>query len=225
MQILLAEDESGIAHSLQKSFVAEGHQIKVASDGQEALDYLAESSFDILLLDWRMPRLSGIEVCKRLRQAGNNIPIILLTALADVSNKVEALNLGADDYITKPFSFEEVYARMQALLRRTQGEAKRVTFGKFYLDLLQHTVNNNEDEPIKLAEMEFELLCYLVENKNLIVSKEQLAKDVWKLPFLPNTNFIESTMKNLRKKIGPWGLSASIKTIYGEGYSFIDDSE
>ncbi len=224
MNILIAEDDQQIARSLKKNLTGEGHTVSIASDGEAALDVLNKKSFDALLLDWRMPRLSGIQVCRRLREEGNLIPIILLTALTDISKKVEALDVGADDYITKPFSFEEVCARLKAVLRRSGSESKILNFGEFRLDLVAHTLENN-GESIKLPEMEFELLHYFIEHRQLIISKEQLSEEVWKLPFLPDTNFIEVTIKNLRKKLAAIGSANYIKTIYGEGYSFIEDEE
>lgn len=117
MHVLIAEDESQIANSLKKNLLAEGYEATVASNGSATLDLLDSHSYDIVLLDWRMPKISGLEVCKKVRSSGNNIPIILLTALSDISNKIEALNVGADDYITKPFSFEEVLATLQIMHR------------------------------------------------------------------------------------------------------------
>ena len=224
MVILIAEDERGIAQSLKKSLEAEHYRAEIAEDGEVALKKLARNSYDALLLDWRMPKISGLEVCRKLRGTGSTIPIILLTALTDISNKVEALNVGADDYITKPFSFEEVLARLRAVMRRTRAEQNTLSFGELKLDLVHHLVNRNE-QSLKLPEMEFILLKYLVDHRQIIVNKEQLAREVWKLPFLPNTNFIEATIKNLRKKLAEIGAPKYIKTIYGEGYSLIDDED
>lgn len=224
MDILIAEDESPLAHSLKKSLEAEGHEASIAFDGLKALEELERKKFDALLLDWRMPKLSGLEVCRTLRQKGYDIPILLITALSDISNKIEALDVGADDYITKPFSFAEVYARLKAVIRRSQNKQPTLNFGPLTLDLLSHTLKVDQ-ETIKLPEMEFELLRYLIDHKQMIVTKEQLARDVWKLPFLPSTNFIEVTIKNLRKKLESMGLPPHIKTIYGEGYSIIDDEQ
>ncbi len=224
MNILIAEDEQRIAQALKKSLEAENFHAEIADNGDIALDKLKNNQYDALLLDWRMPKVNGLEVCRKLRDVGNTIPIILLTVLSDISNKVEALNVGADDYITKPFSFSEVHARLCAVLRRSQTEQKTILFGGLNLNLVDHTINK-ADLSLKLPEMEFELLCYLIEHKQMIVNKEQLAKEVWKLSFLPNTNFVEVTIKNLRKKLEPFGAAQYVKTIYGEGYSFIDDAE
>lgn len=118
MQILIVEDDEQIASSLKKNLLVEGHSALIAGDGEDALKKISKIEFTAILLDWRIPKLTGIEVCKRIRENGINTPIILLTALSDISNKIEALNAGADDYITKPFSFDEVMARLNAVVRR-----------------------------------------------------------------------------------------------------------
>ncbi len=222
MHILIADDEKQIARSLKKSLEADGFKATLAFDGKETLDLIQCNRFDAVLLDWRMPGLNGIEVCKSLRDSGNKIPILLLTALSDLSNKVEALNLGADDYITKPFSVKEVIARITAVTRRNNFGNNRIAFDVFELDLLHRTLKSPDDE-IKLPEMEFELLKYFLLNKNSIICKEQLSSDVWAMDFYPTTNFIEATVKNLRKKLEEHCGKKFIKTIYGEGYIFIAD--
>lgn len=222
MNILVVEDEIQIAQSLKKSFEAEGYTARTAEDGKTALQILEQEKFDAILLDWRMPEISGLEVCRRLRASGNQTPIILLTALSDISNKIEALEIGADDYITKPFSFEEVLARIKAVLRRSQSPVTALIFDEFKLDLMSRVLKSPHSN-LKLPEMEFELLKYFIQHKNSIIGKEQLAKDVWKLSFLPSTNFIEATIKNLRKKLEEISPKKYIQTIYGEGYLFIAD--
>ena len=222
MRILIAEDEKEIANSIQKSLIAVGHEPGIAYDGEQALHLLSINNYDVVLLDWRMPKVTGIEVCKRLRAAGNNIPIILLTALSDISNKIEALNFGADDYITKPFSFEKVLARITAVCRRYNSPVNKLIFDEFELDLLTHVLSFPKGS-IKLPEKEFELLQFFIINKNSILNKEVLAKEVWQLPFYPTTNYIEATVKNLRKKLEEISSEKFIKTVYGEGYIFVSD--
>ena len=223
MEILIAEDDRHIAESLKKNFLDEGHHSVIARDGEEALRLVSETEFDVILLDWRMPKLSGLEVCKSLRKDGIEVPIILLTALTDVSNKVQALNLGADDYITKPFSFEEVLARITATSRRYSTAKKSMDFDSLSLDLLTRTIVSARSET-KLTEKEFELLKYLLEHRGSIVGKEQLHGDVWHLPFSPSTNVIEVTIKNLRKKLEEAGGKTYIRTVYGEGYLFLEET-
>ncbi|MHB2153424.1 response regulator transcription factor [Calditrichota bacterium GD2] len=223
MHILIAEDEQSLAHSLQKSFEAEGYTASVVYDGDAVLDFLKQNdSVDLLLLDWRMPGKSGYEVCKALRSQGDKIPIILLTALNDLSNKVEALNAGADDYITKPFAFKELIARINAVLRRVQSSKEVLKFGSCILNVVNHEIHSPKGKT-KLSEKEFELLYYFAQRKNSIITRDQIARDIWNLNFLPTTNFIEATIKNLRKKLAEITDCHHIKTVYGEGYTFIDE--
>ncbi len=207
---------------LKKNFYEEGHEPTIAHDGQHALELVSEENFDVILLDWRMPKKSGIEVCKILRKSGFSKPIILLTALSDISNKIEALNLGADDYITKPFSFDEVMARILAVERRYNSFSRTVVFDNIELNLFTRILKINS-EKIKLSEKEFDLLKYFIENKGQILNKERLCRDVWELPFTPDTNTVEVTIKNLRKKLEEDTDKKFIRTIYGEGYLFIAD--
>jgi DNA-binding response OmpR family regulator len=222
MKILIAEDENSIANSLKKNFKEEGHEPIIAHDGQQALELVSQENFDVILLDWRMPKKSGIEVCNILRTSGFSKPILLLTALSDISNKIEALNLGADDYITKPFSFDEVMARILAIQRRYNSLSRTVVFDDIELNLFTRILTIN-DEKIKLSEKEFDLLKYFIDNKGQILNKERLCHDVWELPFTPETNIVEVTIKNLRKKLEEDTDKKFIRTIYGEGYLFIAD--
>lgn len=222
MKILIAEDDSNIANSLSKSFNDEKIQTVIAGDGEQALQFVNTDNFDILLLDWRMPKKDGLEVCKLIRLSGSSLPIILLTALSDISNKVEALNLGADDYITKPFSFPEVLARINAVLRRRNSNKLEITIGKMKINLVEHKLFIDGNE-IKLTEKEFELLNHFIENKGVILSKEELCKNVWHYDFIPETNIVESAVKNLRRKIEEHCNKKLIKNVYGEGYIFIEE--
>ncbi len=222
MEILIAEDERPIAESLKKNFLAEGHHAIIVEDGEEVLNSVSKILYDVILLDWRMPKLSGLEVCKKLRAFGNCTPIILLTALNDISNKVEALNAGADDYITKPFSFDEIMARINAVLRRFQQTTTYLPFGDFALNLITRSVELPNGQ-IKLSEKEFELLRFFLLNKGAIISRESLCEKVWSLKCTPMTNIVEVTLKNLRKKLESVTKRSFIKTIYGEGYIFIAD--
>ena len=222
MKILIVEDEKKIAESLRKNFDDEGYDTTVCFDGATALDIVSNEKFDIILLDWRIPEVSGLGVCKRIRDANNQTPIILLTALTNISNKVEALNSGADDYITKPFSFEEVLARVNAILRRNKLLNNVIEFQKMSLNIMTHILET-ETESVKLPDMEFELLKYFLENNAQIITRETLCEDVWKLKFTPSTNVVDVTVKNLRKKLEEYSGNKFIKTVYGEGYLFISD--
>jgi DNA-binding response OmpR family regulator len=219
MEILIAEDEKHLAESLKKNFNAEHHSVYLAYDGVETLSAVKKFVFDIILLDWRMPKKNGLEVCKELRKSGIQTPIILLTALNDISNKVEALNAGADDYITKPFSFEEVMARINAVLRRYYSTTTTISFDNFTLNLIDHVLESPKGI-IKLSDKEFELLRYFLTHKGLIINKEEICKNVWNIECSPLSNIVEVTVKNLRHKLEEHSPKKYIKTIYGEGYIF-----
>jgi DNA-binding response OmpR family regulator len=220
MKILIVEDEIKIANSLKKNFNDEGFETTVCYNGADGLDVISNDKFDLILLDWRLPEISGIDICKRVRKANNQTPIILLTALTNLNNKIEALNSCADDYITKPFSFEEVLARVKAQIRRGKISSNIIEFGDLSLNLISHTLTT-ENEDIKLSEMEFDLLKYFLENSDQIIGRETLCEDVWKLPFTPGTNVVDVTVKNLRNKLEKKTNKKYIKTVYGEGYIFI----
>jgi len=222
MEILIAEDERAIADSLKKNFHAAGHHAIIVEDGDGVLHTIEKITFDVILLDWRMPKMTGLQVCRRLRELENKTPIILLTALSDIANKVEALNAGADDYITKPFSFEEVLARINAVLRRFQSNTNSLPFGNFTLNLITHSVEM-ETETVKLSEKEFELLKFFLLNKGTIISKEVLCEKIWDIHYPTITNFVEVTVKNLRKRLEEFTSKKFIRTIYGEGYIFFAD--
>jgi len=221
MEILIAEDEIQIAEPLRKNFLEEGHHAMIAMDGEEALNLIDKIQFDVIVLDWKMPKVTGIEVCKQLRDAENRTPIILLTALTQTSNKVLALNVGADDYVTKPFSFEELMARINAVVRRYSYEQEILDFDDLSVNLLERKVQTHSGNNIELTEKEFELLKFFILNQGMVINKEQLIQNVWKLNFIPRTNVCEATIKNLRKKLEESTGKKYIKTLYGEGYLLI----
>jgi DNA-binding response OmpR family regulator len=223
MEILIAEDESQIAEPLRKNFLEENHHAMIAKNGQEALDLVEKIQFDVIILDWKMPKISGIEVCKMLRENGINTPILLLTALCQVTNKVEALNAGADDYITKPFSFNELLARVKAVKRRYNIELEQLEYDILSVDLLNRNVDTNNGKRIDLTDKEFELLKYFILNKGTVLDRELLCKNVWGLNFTPKTNICDATVKNLRKKLEETTGKKYIKTLYGEGYILVAD--
>jgi DNA-binding response OmpR family regulator len=223
MHILIVEDESPLAQTLSRHFTEEGYKASSANNGKEALQFVESQKFDVILLDWKMPKMNGIDFLKYLRDSGNDTPVILLTALSRVANKIEALELGADDYITKPFSFDELHARVKAVTRRSQTMNQALNFGEITLDLSARKVRTKNQTEIKLTEKEFDLLKYLITNKGTILSKEQLCLAVWELNFVPPTNICEATIKNLRKKLEDSIGKKIIKTVYGEGYTLVAD--
>ncbi|MBE2280427.1 MAG: response regulator transcription factor [Ignavibacteriaceae bacterium] len=219
MRILIAEDDVSLANSIKKNLLDEQISCEIANSGEQALEMIKHNSYDILLLDWKLPGISGLEVCRILRNDSNQIPIILLTALSEISSKIEAFNCGADDYITKPFVFSEVLARINAIYRRNS--LLQISFGNMKLNI-PHRKLFIKDVEIKLTEKEFELLHYFVVNKGRIISKEELCEKIWKYNFIPPTNIIESAVKNLRKKIEPYCEKSLFKNVYGEGYVLIE---
>jgi DNA-binding response OmpR family regulator len=218
MEILLAEDEIQIAEPLRKNFLEEGHHAMIAKNGEEALNLVDKIQFDVIILDWKMPKVSGLDVCKQLRKLNIKTPIILLTALTQTSNKIEALDSGADDYITKPFSFEELLARINAVVRRYNLSTDTLEYGDLLLNLPNRQVDTVSGKSVELTDKEFELLKYLILNKGDVVDKEKLCKVIWHLDFVPKTNICEVTIKNLRKKLEDQTGKKYIKTLYGEGY-------
>jgi len=218
MEILIAEDEIQIAEPLRKNFLEEGHHAIIAKNGEEALNLADKIKFDVILLDWKMPKLSGLEACKKLRLLNIKTPVILLTALTQISNKVEALDSGADDYITKPFSFEELLARINAVVRRYNLSTDSLEYGDLLLNLPNRQVDTVSGKKVNLTDKEFDLLKYFILNKGDVVDKEKLCKVIWQLDFVPKTNICEVTIKNLRKKLEDSTGKKYIKTLYGEGY-------
>jgi DNA-binding response OmpR family regulator len=218
MEILIAEDEIQIAEPLRKNFLEEGHHAIIAKNGEEALNLADKIKFDVIILDWKMPKLSGLEACKKLRLLNIKTPVILLTALTQISNKVEALDSGADDYITKPFSFEELLARINAVIRRYDLSADSLEYGDLLLNLHDRQVDTVSGKKVELTDKEFDLLKYFILNKGDVVNKEKLCKVIWHLDFVPKTNICEVTIKNLRKKLEDSTGKKYIKTLYGEGY-------
>jgi len=214
MRILVVEDEHKIANSIKRGFEQETWATDVAYDGEEGYDLAASEDYDVIVLDLMLPKMDGMEICKKLRKDGNHVPILMLTARGEVSDKVEGLNSGADDYVVKPFAFEELLARVKALVRRPK-ETKGVE-----LEVKDLILNSNTFEVkrggknIELSRKEFALLEYLMRNKGRVVSKENIIAHVWdyEADILPNT--VEVFVGYLRDKIG----SDIIKTIRGFGY-------
>jgi len=218
MEILIAEDEIQIAEPLRKNFLEEGHHAMIAKNGEVALNLIDKIQFDIILLDWKMPKVSGLDVCKKTREMHIKTPIILITALSQTSNKVKALNSGADDYITKPFSFEELLARINAVIRRYNLATETLEYEDLIINIPNRNVETIGGGKIELTDKEFEILKFLVTNKGDVIDKDQLLKEVWHLDFVPKTNICEATIKNLRKKLEYSTGKKYIKTLYGEGY-------
>ena len=210
---------------LKDNFEFEGYEVITASDGATGLERARSQKPDLLLLDIMLPKLSGLEVCKTLRGEGFSAPIIMLTARGQEIDKVVGLELGADDYVTKPFSIRELLARVKAVLRRTDGKAKRLarySFADVDLDFEAYKATK-DGTLLELSPREFELLRYLIERKGETVSRDQLLEDVWGYESYPSTRTVDTHIAKLRAKIGDSGSEPRyILTIHGMGYKFID---
>ena len=223
-KILIVEDEPNMVAGLRDNFEFEGFQVITALDGVEGLDRALKESPDLIVLDVMMPRMSGLDVCKELKAKRPSIPIIMLTARGQEVDKVVGLELGADDYVTKPFSIRELLARVRAILRRTEGSKKRLSryrFADVELDFETYRAKKGE-EALDLSPREFELLRYLIERKGETVSREKLLEDVWGYESYPSTRTVDTHIAKLRAKIGDSGSEPRyILTIHGTGYKFV----
>lgn len=214
MRILIVEDEHKIANSIKRGFEQETWAADVAYDGEEGFDMATSEDYDVIVLDLMLPKMNGMEICKKIRQNKNNVPILMLTALGRVSDRVDGLNSGADDYLIKPFAFEELLARVKALVRRPKElQDTKLTIGNLELDTNTFEVTS-KGKVIELSKKEFALLEYLMRNSGKIVSKENIIAHVWdyEADILPNT--VEVFVGYLRDKIG----EGVIKTVRGFGY-------
>ena len=216
MHILIVEDEKGIVDFLKQGLEEENYTISTAYDGAEGLKKALELPIDLVLLDWMLPKMQGIEVCKNIRLEKNNLPIIFLTAKDTVQETIEGLKAGANDYIKKPFSFDELLERIKIHFR-TKDEDKILTLGNISIDKskIQVFVNNNE---VFLTQREFELLAYLVKNKGQVCTRTNIIEDVWDIHFEYDTGVIDVFMNSIRKKLNLTKDQDLIKTIRGVGY-------
>ena len=216
-RVLVVEDDEEIAQVLQRSLRLEGYEVRVAGDGEAALDQSAAFNPDLVILDLGLPKLDGMEVARRLRSA-DDVPILMLTARDALEARVEGLDAGADDYLVKPFERQELLARLRALLRRRppRGSAS-VVVGDLALNPDTHEVSRGERE-IDLTQREFELLEYLMRNERIVVPRQRLLEEVWGYDPFATTNTIEVFVSNLRRKLESGGEARLLHTIRGAGY-------
>ncbi len=219
MRILVVEDEYKIANSIKRGLEQEGYAIDVAYDGEEAYDLILGEEYDVIVLDLLLPKMDGLTLCKKIREEKIHTPILILTAKGTLQDKVEGLNSGADDYLVKPFAFEELLARIRALIRRPKvGGESKLKVRDLELDPIAFEVRR-KGKLISLTRKEFSLLEYLMRNAGKILTKEQIISHVWDYnsDVLPNT--VEVYIGYLRRKIEkPFSEKALIKTIRGFGY-------
>jgi len=220
MRILVVDDDRAVRESLRRSLAFNGYQVELATDGYEALDAVARQRPDAMVLDVMMPRLDGLEVCRRLRGNGDGLPIIVLTARDAVADRVAGLDAGADDYLPKPFALEELLARLRALLRRSTPEesgAPPLTFADLSLDPETREVRRG-DRPISLTRTEFSLLELLLAHPRRVLTRTQILEEVWGYGFPTTGNALEVYIGYLRRKTEAEGEPRLIHTVRGVGY-------
>ena len=226
-KVLVVEDDEAMAVALQDGFGYEGYDVLMARDGETGLRMATEEAPELIILDVMLPRLSGLDVCKKLRSDGNPVPIIMLTARGQEIDKVLGLKLGADDYVTKPFSFMELIARVEAVLRRCRGPAPGETpdtasysFGDVTVDISRHEACK-ADKPLQLSPREFRLLAFFIEHRGEVVTREQLLDAVWGYDSIPFTRTVDTHIAKLRKKVEDTPSDPQfIITVHRLGYKF-----
>ena len=224
-KVLLIEDEVKLARFVELELEYEGYSVEVQNDGRLGLEAFLAGKFDLILLDLMLPSLSGIEICRRIRKT-SQVPIIMLTAKDEIMDKVAGLDSGADDYLTKPFAIEELLARMRVALKRQQiNEIKKntISFNDITIDVDKRLVKVKDNE-IDLTKKEFELLLYLAQNKNIVLTREQILNQVWGYNYIGETNVVDVYVRYLRSKIDEPFCAKYIHTIRGVGY-FVKDEE
>lgn len=219
MRILVIEDERKVAEFIRNGLVEEGYAVDASFDGDAGFELASSGEYDAILLDVMLPRVDGVTLCAGLRAAGCDTPILMLTAKDAVSDKVRGLDAGADDYLTKPFAFEELLARIRALLRKKyQHQATRLAVDDLVLDTATHTVTR-AGEAIPLSVKEYALLEYLMRNAGSVVTRTMISEHVWDISFETFTNVIDVYISYLRNKIDRGRPRALIQTVRGRGYT------
>jgi two-component system response regulator MprA len=217
MRILVVDDELAVRESLRRALALEGHEVELAADGREALATIARSTPDLVVLDILMPELDGLEVSRRLRAAGDRTPILMLTARAEVEDRVAGLDAGADDYLGKPFALDELHARVRALLRRTPSSDEPLRFADLTLDPGARMVSRN-GRPIELTRTEFALLELFIRNPRRVLTRSEILVEVWGYDFGPTSNSLEVYVGYLRRKTEVDGAPRLVQTVRGVGY-------
>ena len=220
MRILIIEDETKLAQFLRKGFEAESMAVDTAGDGEEGSVLAQQDLYDAIVLDLMLPKKDGIEVLKEIRKAGVATPVLILSALGEVDDRVKGLNLGADDYLPKPFAFAEVLARIRALVRRQAAGTDRtsvLSIADLRVDLIKRVVTRGGRD-IELTNKEFQLLEYLVRNKNRVLSRVLIIERIWDMHFDGGTNIVDVVINRLRRKIDDEAEVQLIHTVRGVGY-------
>jgi len=218
MRLLVVEDEAKVASFVKKGLEAENYAVDVASDGEDGLHLGSTEDYDLILLDILLPKLNGYEVLRGLRDRNIRTPVIMLTARGSLDDRVKGLDLGADDYLVKPFAFEELLARVRALLRRrTASGSPTVRVGPLVLDPVAHKITAH-GEPVDLTAKEYALLEYLMRNEGVVCTRAMIAQHVWDINFDTYTNLIDVFINHVRKELQAHGCDKMIQTLRGVGY-------
>lgn len=218
MRLLFVEDEPDLREVLKKQLQSSGYSVDACGDGLEALDYMQLTSYDAIILDIMLPGLDGLAVLQKMRTAGDKTPVLLLTARGSVEDRVAGLDLGADDYLVKPFAFDELVARLRVLLRRSSGQVSNVLrCGDLEMDLSSRSVSRNGRE-LQLSAKEFAVLEYLLRNQGVVLTRETIENHVWDYDFEGGSNVVDVYIRYLRKKVDDGFEKKLIQTVRGTGY-------
>ncbi len=218
MRVLLAEDERDLNNIITKKLMSEKYSVDSCFDGEEALSYLVAAEYDVVILDIMMPKMDGLEVLRRLRQKQKTTPVLLLTARDAISDRVKGLDSGANDYLVKPFSFDELMARLRALTRNVFGMVDNtLTVCDLIMDVVAHTVRRGS-RMIMLSAKEYALLEYLMRNQGIVLSREKIENHIWNFDYEGGTNVVDVYIRYLRKKIDDGEDVKLIHTVRGSGY-------
>ena len=228
MKILVVDDEKVLVKGIKFNLESEGYQVEAGYDGEEAVELARNGAFDLIILDLMMPKIDGLQACMRIREF-SNVPIIMLTARSEDTDKIIGFECGADDYITKPFAIEELLARIRAALRKRPAQAAEpprslLTAGPLTMDTDRHEVSVN-GEGVELTRREFDLLRYLLENKERVISRESLLDHVWGFDFVGETNAVDVYIRFLRAKIDEHFGIKLIHTVRGVGYVIREEGQ
>jgi len=223
-RILIVEDDEETRNYVKRGFADEGYSVQVADNGRDGLYLATDGTFDAIVLDRMLPELDGLSVLKSLRAAGVKTPVLLLTAVSAVDERVRGLRYGADDYLVKPFSLQELLARLEALLRRPQEQAaiSELSCQDLEMDLIRRSVKRGE-RPIELTQREFQILEFFLRRKNRVVTRSMLLEGVWGYHFDPQTNVVDVHVSKLRKQIEGADEAPLLRTVRGAGYMLQDD--
>ena len=218
-KILIVEDDPGIQEMLKFSLAAEGYQIEQATTVKDAWSLIENKALDLVLLDWMLPDNSGIDLLHRIRKYHSILPVIMVTAKSEEDDRVLGLDVGADDYVTKPFSVRELNSRIQAILRRTMPDEQPLQIGKLYLDPGSHRVTIDE-EALNLSPTEFRLLHYFMSHTDRVFSRSQLLDQVWGSQVYVEERTVDVHIRRLRKQLAPFQMDSLLQTVHGSGYRF-----